>query len=192
MAEFTHWITAVDQPANGEPGIAHGLLRALAESDSELADEARDAQRQLQGIWDMEGRFLRSCNVTSRLAAQPWTDPIIAETAMTHEIDLDWLTAGDNTLYIVAPVLDQQAIAPALGGPRRSGQPQGRRRPPRPQQRRLHPRYLHPRHARPTRRSRRGGCMASRSTKWTTGLNGASCPHPCCFPDYPVALPAGR
>ena len=116
IADVAYWISAFDHPQEGNPGIVGGLLRAIAKSDSDIADEAKQVQRQLKGIWDMDTRMASSYYVSARLAVTPWTDPIVAETAITNEIDLEWLVSGDNTLYLVAPVIDQANIAPALGG----------------------------------------------------------------------------
>jgi len=116
MRDAAYWISSVDHPQGDDPGIVAGLLRALVGSELPIAGEAREVQRQLNGIWRMDTRMTSSYYVSARLAIQPWTDPIVADTAVTNEIDLDWLTSGNNTLYLVAPVVDQTTIAPALGG----------------------------------------------------------------------------
>ena len=46
----------------------------------------------------------------------PWASPRLAATAVRNDIDLDWLLAGENTLYISAPLTDAQRYAPAIGG----------------------------------------------------------------------------
>ncbi len=116
VADVAQWVSAFDHPKDNEPGVVAGLLRALANSDHPQADEAHQVQRQLNGIWSMDSRMASSYYVSARLSVSPWTDPVVAESAKSNEIDLDWLTSGNNTLYIVAPVIDQHAIAPALGG----------------------------------------------------------------------------
>lgn len=116
IADVAYWIAAFDHPHADAPGIAAGLLRALTKSDSPLATDAKQIHRQLQGIWNMDTRMASSYYVSARLAVQPWADPIVESSAICNQIDLDWLTSGDNTLYIVAPAIDQAIIAPALGG----------------------------------------------------------------------------
>jgi len=115
ITDVTNWVTGFDHPTDDNPGTVAGLFRALIKSDSPLASEAKQVHRQLQGIWNMDSRMASSYYVSARIAVSPWTDPAVADTALTHDIDLDWLTSGDNTLYIVAPVVDQTAVAPALG-----------------------------------------------------------------------------
>ena len=46
----------------------------------------------------------------------PWTDPGVAEASDYDEINLDWLLAGENTLYLCAPLHEQQRLAPVFGG----------------------------------------------------------------------------
>lgn len=116
MGAVASWVSAFDHPTDTDPGAVAGLLRSLAKSDHPRAAEAHQLQRELHGIWSMDTRMASSYYVSARLAVYPWIDPDVAATATRNEIDLDWLISGNNTLYIVAPAIDQQAIAPALGG----------------------------------------------------------------------------
>jgi len=47
---------------------------------------------------------------TARDAVWPWADPDIAASAETSDITLDWLLAGNNTLYLCAPLGDETRI----------------------------------------------------------------------------------
>ena len=46
----------------------------------------------------------------------PWTREDVRRISTTTTIDLDWLTSGNNTLYLAAPLMDQEVLAPAFGG----------------------------------------------------------------------------
>jgi hypothetical protein len=64
---------------------------------------ARDA---LWGVWSNEERTRASIYTTCRSFIEPWSDPnVAAASSGTCEITPEWLTDGDNTLYIVAPLV---------------------------------------------------------------------------------------
>ena len=44
-----------------------------------------------------------------------WTDPGVLAASDVEEIDLEWLLAGSNTLYICSPLHEQQRLAPVFG-----------------------------------------------------------------------------
>jgi len=46
----------------------------------------------------------------------PWTRNEIRRLSEAITIDLDWLTSGNNTLYLAAPLMDQDLLALAFGG----------------------------------------------------------------------------
>jgi type IV secretion system protein VirD4 len=71
----------------------------------------------------LDERVRSSVYATVQTVVQSWFDPSVQLSATTDKrqkqfVDLDWLTANDaaNTLYLVAPLDDQQRLAPVLGG----------------------------------------------------------------------------
>ena len=46
----------------------------------------------------------------------PWADPGVAAASRGDSVSLDWLLGAQNTLYLCAPIEDQQRLAPAFGG----------------------------------------------------------------------------
>ena len=69
---------------------------------------ARDA---LWGVWSNEERTRASIYTTCRSFIEPWSDPhVAAASAGPCEITPEWLTSGDNTLYIIAPSRDQARL----------------------------------------------------------------------------------
>ena len=46
----------------------------------------------------------------------PWVDPKVAEVTASCSINLDWLLAGNNTLYVCMPLNDEDRLRPVLGG----------------------------------------------------------------------------
>jgi type IV secretion system protein VirD4 len=117
MGDVVAWVMAQDQPREGNGGTIAPLLRALIDGpDPAVAEGARQAHTWLRGIWEMDPRTSSSIYATARTAIWPWADPGVAAVSKCCEIDLPWLLSGENTLYICAPLADQDRLAPTLGG----------------------------------------------------------------------------
>lgn len=116
MTDVARWITSYDQPTNDNPGDVAPLLRSLATGSDAQAEHARSLLKNLGGIWAGDSRMASSFYVSARPAIVPWSMPVVQNISIENHIDLDWLTSGNNTLYLAAPVIDQDRMAPALGG----------------------------------------------------------------------------
>ncbi|MBI2710233.1 MAG: type IV secretory system conjugative DNA transfer family protein [Actinobacteria bacterium] len=117
MADVVDWVFTQDRPADTDPGLVEPLLHAaLADPDPHVAAGTVDAARVLTGVWADDERTRASVYATARSVIWPWADPGVAAAAQSCDIDLDWLCAENNTVYLCAPVEDQARLAPAFGG----------------------------------------------------------------------------
>ena len=117
IADVVDWVLGQDRPTDQASGTVAPLVRALADGGEPItAAAARQVHLWLRGIWEMDPRTSSSIYATARSAIWPWADPGVAGLSTDHQIDLDWLLAGENTLYVCAPLEDQDRLAPVLGG----------------------------------------------------------------------------
>ena len=117
MGAVLGWVLTQDRPGLAGPGEVRTLLEHLLLSDDlDVALGAAEAVRILLGIWEMEDRTRSSVYATAQTVVWPWADPGVAAAARGASVDLDWLLEGCNTLYLCAPIEDQQRLAPAFGG----------------------------------------------------------------------------
>lgn len=117
MAAVVEWVLTQDRPRPEVPSEVDGLLRqALASPDPAVASAAGTVVNYLVSTWDQDERPRSSIYVTAQAALNAFSDPAIAESARSSDIDLDWLMGGSNTLYICSPLKDQARLAPAFGG----------------------------------------------------------------------------
>src|SRR5207247_2602760 len=79
-------------------------------------EAGRDTQEALRATWALDRRTRSSAYATAQTLLGPWTDPAVANASEFHEIDLDWLLGGANTLYMCSPLHEQQRLAPVFGG----------------------------------------------------------------------------
>ena len=108
MRHVVRWVVEMDRPTDDDPGTLAPLVRLLTDSDDEAtATDARQVQGWLHGQWGTDPRTGSSIYTTARNAVWPWTDPGLAASADGCDITLDWLTSGDNTLYLSAPLGDE-------------------------------------------------------------------------------------
>lgn len=108
MRHVVRWVVEMDRPTDDDPGTLAPLVRLLTSDDDEhIAADARQVQGWLHGQWGTDPRTSSSIYTTARNAVWPWTDPGLAASADGCDITLDWLTSGDNTLYLSAPLGDE-------------------------------------------------------------------------------------
>lgn len=111
MRNVVRWVLELDRPAADRAGTLSPLVRLLTDSpDPRVAMDARQVQGWLHGQWSTDPRTTSSVYATARNAIWPWADPDVAAASEGSEIDLDWLLAGDNTLYLCAPLGDETRI----------------------------------------------------------------------------------
>jgi len=119
IADVVRWIQRQDHPDRDRADL--GEVFPLLESEREHRDPARrraalDTDAALYASWELEDRVRSSTYATAQTLLSAWADPTIAASAARHDIDLDWLVSGTNTLYICAPLHEQARLAPVLGG----------------------------------------------------------------------------
>ena len=106
-----------DRPREDGPGDVRAALdRLLIADDPVVQDGAARASQALMGIWELEEETRSSVYATAQIVVWPWADPGVAAAARGESLDLDWLLDGPNTLYLCAPIEDQERLAPAFGG----------------------------------------------------------------------------
>ncbi len=119
MRTVADWVLLQDRPVDDDrPGEIRTLLDLLLCSDDEdLVARAIEASRGVLAVWDMEDRTRSSVYATAQTVVWPWSDPgVAAASCGGGRIDLDWLLADCNTVYLCAPIEDQKRLAPAFGG----------------------------------------------------------------------------
>jgi type IV secretion system protein VirD4 len=67
-------------------------------------------------IWDLDDRTRSSVYATAQTVVWPWSETAVAQSSRGRSVDLDWLLADRNTIYLCAPIEDQRRLAPAFGG----------------------------------------------------------------------------
>jgi type IV secretion system protein VirD4 len=113
MRHVVRWVLDLDRPddSGNSAGTLAPLVRLLTDfDDPQVALSAKQVQGWLHGQWNTDPRTTSSVYATARTAVWPWADPAIATSAEGCELTLDWLLAGPNTLYLVAPLGDDTRI----------------------------------------------------------------------------------
>ena len=112
MRHVVRWVLDLDRPGDAAgPGTLAPLVRLLTDhADAQIAFAAKQVQGWLHGQWNTDPRTTSSVYATARNAIWPWADPAIADSAEDCALTLDWLLAGNNTLYLVAPLGDDTRI----------------------------------------------------------------------------------
>lgn len=111
MSDVVGWVLTLDRPGEGTGGTLAPLVRLLTDHDDPaVAATARQVQGWLHGQWSTDPRTTSSVYATARNAVWPWADPQIAASGQDCTITLDWLLAGNNTLYLCAPLGDETRI----------------------------------------------------------------------------------
>jgi type IV secretion system protein VirD4 len=117
FSDVVRWVVSTDMPVEGYVGEVPPLLRALKnESDPNRQAAGKWAGEVLEGLWRNDHRTVSSVYATARTMVWPWVDPKVAEVTASCSINLDWLLAGNNTLYVCMPLNDEDRLRPILGG----------------------------------------------------------------------------
>lgn len=116
MTDVARWVLEMDQPTAEDPGKVAVYLRALATDEGIDPERIADVQSTLAGVWRAEGRVSSSYYTSARHAVMPWTREEVRRISEITDITLEWLMSGNNTLYLTAPLMDQDLLAPAFGG----------------------------------------------------------------------------
>ena len=117
MGAVCEWVLSQDRPTDLGPGEVRVALDVLLSSDDPaVVAGAIDASRGLLAIWELEERTRSSVYATCQTIVWPWSDPDVAASSRGVSVDLDWLLAGSNTVYLSAPIEDQRRLSPAFGG----------------------------------------------------------------------------
>lgn len=124
MLDVAHWVFTKDIPDKQHPNLIVDILgNAKAHGTPANREAAASAMMQLDAVWKMDERVRSSVYATLQTVVQAWLDPAVEASSTCFDVpdgfvDLDWLTdpKESNTLYLVAPLDDQQRLAPVLGG----------------------------------------------------------------------------
>lgn len=116
MSDVLRWVLTTDRPTPKDRGQVAGLLDVeLASDDRRRRRFAGDALRALTGTWEKDPRTTSNIYVTAQRMLGVWQDPNVLDNAQRCEIDLEWLLSGDNTLYVCAPVNEQDRLSVVFG-----------------------------------------------------------------------------
>lgn len=117
ISDVVRWVITRDMPTEGDQGEVAPLIRAMQSSPDPATKQAVTfAADLLRGIWKGDERTTSSIYATARAVLWAWTDPVVAATSATTDIDLAWLLAGNNTLYLSTPPTEHERVAPVLAG----------------------------------------------------------------------------
>ena len=117
MAAVCEWVMTQDSPGPAGAGeVKTNLDELLKSPDPEVSNGAVLASRSLLSVWRMEERTRSSVYATAQSVVWPWADPGVAAASRSTSVNLDWLLADSNTVYLCAPIEDQQRLSPAFGG----------------------------------------------------------------------------
>ncbi len=113
--EVIDWLLAQRSPLDEDSDLAQTIELALLDPDPDRREEARHAHHALTAIWGFDHRTRSNAYATVQTLIGAWTDPGVLAASDVEEIDLEWLLAGSNTLYICSPLHEQQRLAPVFG-----------------------------------------------------------------------------
>src|SRR5262245_11140836 len=109
MRDVVRWILTQTSPLE-QTDLATFATATFRNPASAAAREA------LEGTWALDRRTRASAYATAQTLLGAWTDPNVAAASDHDDLDLAWLLEGNNTLYICAPLHEQQRLAPLFGG----------------------------------------------------------------------------
>ena len=117
MRDVVRWVLTQDRPTTASPGEVAPLLDAqLYALDPGRAHDAALVLDAISAAWVLDERTRSNVYATVQTLIGPWADPTVAASAARQDLDLDWLLAGANTLYVCAPQHEQARLAPVFGG----------------------------------------------------------------------------
>jgi type IV secretion system protein VirD4 len=117
MGRVCEWVLLQDRPGDLGPGEVQTYLDdLLGHPDEEVMLGAGEASRGVKAIWEMEDRTRSSVYATAQTVVWPWSEPEVAASSRGRSVDLEWVLAGSNTVYLCAPIEDQRRLSPAFGG----------------------------------------------------------------------------
>ena len=93
-----------------ERDAVRNILKASADPESQYALE------NLESLWKTDHRYRGSVIGTLSTALDAWQEPSVAEATAGPDITPQWLCAGPNTLYVVAPASQQRRPQNLFGG----------------------------------------------------------------------------
>jgi type IV secretion system protein VirD4 len=124
MLDVAQWVFTKSIPVKKRPNEIVDILRRAKQRGTVAEREAAGAAMlQLDAVWNLDERVRSSVYATVQTVVQAWLDPAVDLSSTLDRsgqrfVDLDWLTDPEraNTLYLVAPLDDQDRLAPVLGG----------------------------------------------------------------------------
>ena len=117
MAAVCEWVMVQDSPSEASKGQVKTFVDELiGDDDPDVRDGAAQAARSLLSVWRMEERTRSSVYATAQSVVWPWADPGVAAASKGVGVNLDWLLERERTVYLCAPIEDQQRLSPAFGG----------------------------------------------------------------------------
>ena len=127
MTDLVRWVKIQDstqKPGAGNQSSPQEIRRALMHiqrtTDPGILGEAKRATEALTSVWENDERTRGNIYTTASMMLRAWESPgVMAADADTTQIDLEWLlddTAGYNTLYLCAPLEDQDRLGVVFGG----------------------------------------------------------------------------
>jgi type IV secretion system protein VirD4 len=125
VGQVSHWVFRLTPMTSDEgPSLQRALdrVRGRAEvaGDAVKELEADRVEGWLAGVWAQAQETRGSVYANAQNMLWPWQSPQVEMSAVTNEIDLEWLldsTGGRvNTLYICAPPSEMRLYAPVFAG----------------------------------------------------------------------------
>ena len=117
MRDVVRWVLTQDRPTAAGPGDVVPLIDAqLYSADPQRQEDAAFVLDAISAAWVLDERTRSNVYATVQTLIGPWSDPAVAASAESQDIDLEWLLAGSNTLYLCAPQHEQARLAPVFGG----------------------------------------------------------------------------
>jgi len=117
MTTVSRWVLSMDRPtpeAHGE--VKQHLLEAMASRDPMVVDDAARAHTALEAVWKQDPKIVSSVYTTANTLVYAWMAREVEQSASGRSVDLEWLAAGNNSLYVVAPPQDSKRLSPLFGG----------------------------------------------------------------------------
>lgn len=125
VGQVSQWVFRLTPMVSDDgPSLQRALdrvrSRARAAGDRGTELEADRAEGWLAGVWAQAPETRGSVYANAQNMLWPWQSPQVEMSAVTNEIDLEWLLDGTggrtNTLYICAPPSEMRLYAPVFAG----------------------------------------------------------------------------